>query len=162
MCSYLRFSKTRHPLTYYSIFRNKAVSDGALSYYHDHFVSTRVSKFTYGYFCHPAFDPAAPDHLQRSHNVYVCASGVQRVKGFFDVILSKVCSFSSVVMCLIYSFMQNTQVSETKEFRKSYAYDRQSKSEFQGTTISITCYRGEVVTPQWEDIDTRKSLISKL
>ena len=157
MCSYLRLSKTRHLLTYYSIFRNKAVSDGALSYYHDHFVSTRVSKFTYGYFCHPVFDPAAPDHLQRSHSVYVCASGVRRVKGFFDGILSKVCSFSSVVICWINSSMQNTQVSETKEFRRNYVYDRQSKFGFQKTTISITCYRGEVVTPRWEDIDTRKS-----
>ena len=29
-----------------SFFRNKAVSDGAISFYLDHFVSTRVSKFT--------------------------------------------------------------------------------------------------------------------
>ena len=29
-----------------NFFRNKAVSDGAISFYLDHFVSTRVSKFT--------------------------------------------------------------------------------------------------------------------
>jgi len=138
------------------------VSDGALSYYHDHFVSSRVSKFTYGYFCHPVFDPAAPDHLLRSHSVYVCASRVRRVKGFFDVILSRVCSFSSIVICLIKSSKQNTQVSETKEFRKSYAYECQFKHEFQETNVSITCYRGEVVTPRWEDVDTRKSLFQNL
>jgi len=66
------------------------VSDGALSYYHDHFVSTRVSKFTYGIFCNILFNPAAPDHQQRSHQVCVSASGRRLIPGFFDVILPKV------------------------------------------------------------------------
>jgi len=74
------------------------VSDGALSYYHDHFVSTRVSKFTYGHFCEGLFDPAAPDHEQRRHNLFLSASGHWRIHDFFDVILLKVCLFSSIIM----------------------------------------------------------------
>ena len=32
-------------------------------------VRTRVSKFTYGIFCHTPYDPYSPDHKLRSHNV---------------------------------------------------------------------------------------------
>ena len=55
--------------------------------------------------------------------------------------------------------MQNTQVSETKEFRKRYGSVRESKDEFQTVTVSVMCYRGDVVKPRWKDVDTRKSLI---
>ena len=75
------------------------MSDGALSYYHDHFVSTRVSKFTYGLFCNTLFNPAVPDHQERSHHVRVSASGRRLVPGFFDVILPKVCLLATMVIC---------------------------------------------------------------
>ena len=55
---------------YKKLFRNKAVSDGAISFYLDHFVRTRVSKVTYGVFFSPEYDPSDPDHRSRSHNVY--------------------------------------------------------------------------------------------
>jgi hypothetical protein len=80
-----------------SLFRNKAVSDGALSFYHDHFVRTRVSKFTYGTFCVPLFVPTDPDHQQRAHKTFIAASGFLRINDFFDVILPKVCSLSFVI-----------------------------------------------------------------
>ena len=87
-----------------SSFRNKAVSDGALSFYHDHFVRTRVSKFTYGNFCAVVFDPAAPDHQRRLHDTYIDLSGIRRIDHSFDVILPKVFNFPSsllaVEMCL--------------------------------------------------------------
>jgi hypothetical protein len=72
------------------------VSDGSLSFYHDHFVRSRVSKFTYGRFCCPAFDPADQDHQQRVHKTYTSVSGLVRVNDFFDVILPKVCLISFV------------------------------------------------------------------
>jgi len=56
--------------------------------------------------------------------------------------------------------MQNTQISESKEFRRSYTYNCKSKDEFREATISVSCYRGELVTPRWKDVDIRKSLIS--
>jgi len=70
------------------------VSDGALSFYHDHFVRSRVSKFTYGRFCCPIFNPADQDHQQRVHNTYTSDSGLVRIKDSFEVILPKVCFFS--------------------------------------------------------------------
>jgi hypothetical protein len=114
---------------------NKAVSDGAVSFYLDHFVRTRVSKLTYGTFCSIMYDPSEPDHQPRSHNVYTDAAGEERIKDSFDIILPK-----------------NTQVSETKEFRESYAM--RSDSPFGTNYFFVWCYRGNVVTPKWKDVDT--------
>ena len=74
------------------------MSDGALSFYHDHFVRTRVSKFTYGDFCAVVFDPAAPDHQQRLHDTYTDLSGIRRIRDSFDVILPKVFIFPSSLL----------------------------------------------------------------
>ena len=55
---------------------------------------------------------------------------------------------------------QNTQVSETKEFRKGYCYEYESKEDPKTKTISdvsVWCYRGALVVPKWKDIDGRKS-----
>ena len=73
------------------------MSDGALSFYHDRFVHTRISKFTYGTFTSTHFDPAAPDHQQRLHNLYTSRDGLRRIKDSFSVILPKVCVFSFVI-----------------------------------------------------------------
>ena len=70
--------------------RNKAVSDGAISFYLDHFVRTRVSKVTYGAFVTTEYDASAPEHRSRSHNVFASVSGEKRIPGFFDIILPKV------------------------------------------------------------------------
>jgi hypothetical protein len=73
------------------------VSDGALSFYHDHFVHSRVSKFVYGTFCGIRFDPASPDHQQRLLDAYTDVSGVRRIRHSFDIILPKVSSFSFTI-----------------------------------------------------------------
>ncbi|KAF9047806.1 hypothetical protein BJ165DRAFT_1403442 [Panaeolus papilionaceus] len=117
---------------------NKAVSDGAISFYLDHFVRTRVSKLTYGNFCHIPFDPNAPDHQQRVSKTFISVSGNKRISDSFDIILPK-----------------NTQVSETKEFRKSYFRESESKSEFRSASFSVWCYRGTVAEPKWKDVDTK-------
>ena len=80
------------------MFRNKAVSDGALSYYHDHFISIRVSKFTYGVFGHTRFDPVDQDHQRRTHSVFKDVDETLRISGAFSVILPKVCLFSSMTV----------------------------------------------------------------
>ena len=73
-------------------FRNKAVSDGAISFYLDHFVRSRVSKFTYGYFASILYDPSDPDHRSRSHKVFTFPSGEHLIP-MFDIILPKVSCF---------------------------------------------------------------------
>jgi hypothetical protein len=93
MCEYC--SSSKQPINSISlfcpsVFRNKAVSDGAISFYLDHFVRTRVSKITYGYFCHIPYDPNDPDHRARSHKVFTSVSGNKRISDSFDIILPKV------------------------------------------------------------------------
>ena len=97
MCEYFSRSKQQ----YYSkkIFRNKAVSEGAISFYLDHFVRTRVSKITYGAFLDPIFNPSDSGHRSRSHNVFICDSGEARIRDFFGIILPK-------VSCLIIIFLK--------------------------------------------------------
>jgi hypothetical protein len=77
------------------------VSDGAMSFYHDRFVHTRISKFTYGTFWDPPFDPADPDHQQRFDKVYADGLGRMLVEDSFDVILPKVCLFSFAIVFVI-------------------------------------------------------------
>jgi len=69
---------------------NKAVSDGAISFYLDHYVRTRVSKVTYGNFCHIPFDSNDPEHQLRIKNTFISVSGNKRISDSFDVILPKV------------------------------------------------------------------------
>jgi len=50
--------------------------------------------------------------------------------------------------------MQDTQVSETKEFRSSYSWPVESKNALKSFTKSVMCYRGAVVAPNlWKDVD---------
>ena len=70
--------------------RNKAVSDGAISFYLDHFVKTRVSKVTYGRFCTVTYDPNDSDHKSRSHKVFTSTCGTKRIDGLFNIMIPKV------------------------------------------------------------------------
>ena len=71
--------------------RNKAVAIGAVSYYVDHFVTGRVSKFTYGVPYAILYQPSDPEHTRREHKIYVDAAGDRRISGRFENMLSRVC-----------------------------------------------------------------------
>jgi len=113
---------------------NKAVTNGAISFYLDHLVRTRVSKVTFGTVVYMPYNPNDPDHKSRSHKVITDFSGVKRIVTF-DIILPK-----------------NTQVSETKEFRNSYFWPSDSyflpsssgTSHFLPVKCDVLCYRGNV------------------
>lgn len=116
---------------------NKAVSDGAISFYLDHFVRTRVSKLTYGDFCHIPYNPLDSLHRARASKTFTSISGNQRINDYFDVILPI-----------------NTQVSEAKEFKRTYFRETESLRDFKSVLFTVWCYRGSVADPQWKDIDT--------
>ncbi|KAF8959240.1 hypothetical protein BDZ97DRAFT_1838744 [Flammula alnicola] len=115
---------------------NKAVADGAISFFLDHFVRTRISKVTYGCFCVIPYIPTDPEHLQRSGSTIVRPNGLKHVQDSFKVVLPK-----------------NTQVSEAKEFRESFQYASFERSSLKDCTLSVWCYRGLNLTPRWKDID---------
>lgn len=86
--------------------RNKAVADGAVSFYLDHYVKARISKFAYGTTCSTDYDPNNPDHLSRRANMYVSVSGTRKLPGLFDVILPKVRSSPPPVNCISQGLLQ--------------------------------------------------------
>ena len=88
--SVLRVLQDQNEPTIQKNFRNKAVSDGAISFYLDHIVRTRVSKNTYGSFASVPYDPNDPDHKSRSRKLFTSITGAKLLRGSFDIILSKV------------------------------------------------------------------------
>ncbi|KAF9465200.1 hypothetical protein BDZ94DRAFT_415553 [Collybia nuda] len=115
---------------------NKAVADGAVSFYLDHFVAVRVSRFTYGTTCSTTYNPSNLEHVLRSPTIFTSVSGGKRLPGHFSIILPK-----------------NTQVSETQEFRESYCVETIDRSSVEEVTSTIECYRGTLDAPHWIDTD---------
>lgn len=74
--------------------RNKAVAEGAVSFFLTHCVAARVARFTYGANCATGYMPSDPDHALRAAQVFSRPSGRLVIPGAFDVILAKVCSYS--------------------------------------------------------------------
>ncbi|KAK7472084.1 hypothetical protein VKT23_000203 [Stygiomarasmius scandens] len=115
---------------------NKAVTDGALSFYLDHFVAVRVSKYTYGTECSIPFNATDPEHRRRSHLTTLGLSGRRMVPNAFSIILSK-----------------GTRVHEEKEFSESYYQDSTSSTSFKTVFVEIMSYRGRSNAPSWVDVD---------
>jgi hypothetical protein len=97
--------------------RNKAVADGTVSYYIDHFVTTRVAKYSYGTRSSLPYDPSDPEHLSRPHAIYTDLTGHQKIRGSFDVILPKVEAVTltrtgfDAKSCLEYQSLRNRRIS---------------------------------------------------
>ncbi|KAG6901746.1 hypothetical protein C0995_008311 [Termitomyces sp. Mi166 len=70
---------------------NKAVADGGVSFYIDHFVSARVAKYAYGVEVNTYFDPTDDEHLSRFLTVFTDAAGYEMVPGAYSIILPKAC-----------------------------------------------------------------------
>ena len=69
---------------------NKAVADGAISFYLDHRVSVRVAKWTYGNKCEiPSYTLDAEDHARRDTEITIL-SGSKYIPNAFSSILAKV------------------------------------------------------------------------
>ncbi|KAF8815839.1 hypothetical protein BYT27DRAFT_7078804, partial [Phlegmacium glaucopus] len=121
---------------------NKAVADGAVSFYIDHFVSTRVSKFAYGTSVYRRYDADNPEHKRRQNTTFMKPDGYLGIDGIFSVILP-----------------QNTKVSETQEFSNPYFYLASKKIDLKTIGISIMSYRGDSVdSNKW--MDEEKSMYS--
>jgi|ERR1700722_8400268 len=74
----------------YTASSNKAVADGAVSFYLDHIVSVRMARFTYGTEIITPYLPSDPEHIQRAHTKFTDMSGELMVPNVFDTILAKV------------------------------------------------------------------------
>ncbi|KAJ3971068.1 hypothetical protein EV361DRAFT_243889 [Lentinula raphanica] len=117
---------------------NKAVSDGALSYYLDHFVSARKARFTFGTECGRPYDPLNIEHIRRQSTVYKTPSGRRQIPKAFSVIISK-----------------GTLVNEETEFKEEYLRESNTQAVYNSITKDIMVYRGDATRPKWTDIEPR-------
>ncbi|CAA7260294.1 unnamed protein product [Cyclocybe aegerita] len=113
---------------------NKAVADGAVSFYIDHFVTARVAKFSYGINANDVYDPSNPEHTVRKNKLYISLDGTTRVDGGFEVILRK-----------------DTAVHETEEFRQSFKELVQHQTSLRVLSAEIRSFRGVRKDPRWID-----------
>ncbi|KAF8632488.1 hypothetical protein AX15_001857 [Amanita polypyramis BW_CC] len=115
-----------------------SVAEGSVSFSIDHFVTTRVSRYTYGVEFNPVFKKSNPERVTRAHMCYVNLSGFRQVPNGFATILPR-----------------DTAVSEDKEFRRSFVSEY-TQAEFDALPTKkfmIRCYRDrEAKTPAWLDM----------
>lgn len=127
-----------------SVFRaethvNKAVSDGAISFYVDRYVSSRISRYTFGVYLHDLYDPTNPEHIKRIRTKILYPDHEERIPGLFSVILPK-----------------NTQVDELTEFRLAVSQSHQSKAHFEDIFSTVSCYLGDnVSSTMWKDVESK-------
>ncbi|KAG2097232.1 uncharacterized protein F5147DRAFT_816648, partial [Suillus discolor] len=119
---------------------NQVVANGAVSYFIDHLVSTRVARFTYGTECSVLFNPLDMEHRSRQKEVFRSVSGTLALPGAFSSILTK-----------------GTLVSVQQEFSKTFAIRRYNKAACNQVDVRIMLYRG-LRQPDW--MDTERSLFS--
>ncbi|KAH7912709.1 hypothetical protein BJ138DRAFT_1228273 [Hygrophoropsis aurantiaca] len=115
---------------------NKAVADGAVSFYVDHLVNKRASRYTYGVSCGVTFDPKDLEHLARRNRAYRRQSGVIAIPGAFSSILER-----------------GIQVSESQEFQQEYYREHPSYDDCKEIEIDVMCYRGAQNCPRWMDTE---------
>ncbi|KAJ7157441.1 hypothetical protein C8R46DRAFT_1226024 [Mycena filopes] len=118
---------------------NKAVADGAVSFYLDHYVSARVSKETYGIEGITTYISTNAEHSSRSGTAYRDARGVLVVPGAFSTILKK-----------------DIRVSVNREFRQTYWQRDHDRANLGTVVVPILCYQGEDKDPRWMDIEADK------
>ncbi|KAF6748632.1 hypothetical protein DFP72DRAFT_971163 [Ephemerocybe angulata] len=113
---------------------NKAVSSGAVSFYLDSLVSSRVARLTYGSSAYEVYDSTNTNHVKRGHKVRVNAtSGEPCLDDAFAVILAK-----------------GTQVKATEEFECEFAQEADERDELGHYTTTILSYDGEESeVPYW-------------
>ncbi|KAG2129869.1 uncharacterized protein EDB93DRAFT_1095170 [Suillus bovinus] len=123
---------------------NKAVADGAVSYFIDHLVSSRVTRFTYGTECSVPFNPFDMEHRARQKQVFRSASGILALPRAFSSILTK-----------------GTRVSEQQEFSETFAIRRYNQAACNQIDVGIMSYKGLLPKPDWMDTERNTSKIAE-
>lgn len=138
-------------------FSNKAVADGAVSYFIDHLVSSRVARYTYGTECSVPYSPFDAEHRARQKQVFRSASGILALPRAFSSILAKV-PFHCIRRFIAYA-QQGTRVSEQQEFNEAFAVRRYNQAACNNVEVGIMSYRGSLTNPNWVDTERGKTHI---
>ncbi|KAG1846557.1 hypothetical protein DFJ58DRAFT_747163 [Suillus subalutaceus] len=112
---------------------NKAVADGAVSFYIDHLVSSRVARATYGVECFIPYHSGDPEHQVRLHKSFIDPTGELCIPEYFESILLKYLSGAN-------------SGNPSKKSEKTLAGCKSHDSE-------LLCYQGALREPEWLDSD---------
>ncbi|KAF6748629.1 hypothetical protein DFP72DRAFT_1014981 [Ephemerocybe angulata] len=120
---------------------NKAVSNGAVSFFLDSLVSSRVSRATYGIEVAPTYDSTNREHMKRGLKVKVHpATGLPHLDGGFWAVLRK-----------------GVEVKTTQEFiQRDFRLQRQTREALNTYSTKILGYTGDLPNPKWLDEDPDK------
>ncbi|KAL1941029.1 hypothetical protein VTO73DRAFT_7665 [Trametes versicolor] len=115
---------------------SKAVAEGGVSFYLEHFVSARIIKMTYGTVINTSYDSTDAEHIARNYKKIVRPSGRVVVPDFFSSILTK-----------------GTRVRGTEEMSKGYFKESREVKTLDTMSAEIICYRGKKEDPKWVDLE---------
>ena len=73
-----------------TVHRAKAVANGAVSFYINHYVTARVAKVSYGIGGSINYVPGDREHARRSQNRWTRPSGLEMISGAFVTVLERV------------------------------------------------------------------------
>jgi hypothetical protein len=135
--------------------RNKAVADGAVSFYLDHFVSARIAKNTDGVKVLVQYQPQNAEHRTRSMSLQRSASGEWEVPNGFSAILQKASCLRTSRFTVL-TRQKNTRVSVEREFRQSYHLSDKMPTKLGAIKLPIYRYSGVNEDPQWIDTEPGK------
>nr|VWO95521.1 Zn(2)-C6 fungal-type domain-containing protein [Ganoderma boninense] len=113
---------------------SKAVANGAIYFYLDHFVSSRVVKTTYGTKVCTEFRPGDLEHLLRYRQKIVRPSGRVVLPNAFSMILQK-----------------GTRVREGEEISESFMKEAHQPSALNNVSSVVIVYQ-EADPPEWVDV----------
>jgi len=118
---------------------NRAVAVGAVSFYVDHFVTGRISKFTYGTLGNARYQPSNPEHVMREHKSWVDPAGNKWVPNRFNTMLPR-----------------GTKVMEDREVRLGLCYVSKTNTPQRQVFQSVFKYTGAGNVPEWMDKERDK------
>ncbi|EKM53451.1 uncharacterized protein PHACADRAFT_148058 [Phanerochaete carnosa HHB-10118-sp] len=119
---------------------NKAVAEGAVWFFLEHFVSVRVARLTYGTTCVIEYNPQDSDHIKRRGKAYMRPSGRMVIPNAFNLILAK-----------------GTSLREQDEVCSQCFYKEASSiTALNKISTTIVCYRGSVKNPKWTDAEPER------
>ncbi|EKM51017.1 uncharacterized protein PHACADRAFT_32060 [Phanerochaete carnosa HHB-10118-sp] len=123
---------------------NKAVAEGAVSFFLTHSIAARMSRLTYGTKCVTRYDPNDIEHIRRHHRIFTRPSGNQIVPDVFRALLTK-----------------GTRLTEDAEFRCSLFREATESFHLDNISAIITVYRGKDKCPRWVDTEPGASVAQR-
>ncbi|EED83543.1 predicted protein [Postia placenta Mad-698-R] len=116
--------------------RSKAVSEGAVAFHLERWVSARKARVTYGVTCCRQYDNLNEEHRHRHPKTKVWPSGLCMVPDGYLTLLSR-----------------GSQVHGNHEVYRDMFVESRKKADLKTVKSIVTCYRGKLANPNWTDVE---------